>query len=106
MAASTSISKTIYLGTFVHSISLSELEIGEKGAIGVDENGVIRFVEKNVDLHAVHERHADWKDAKLVEVKGNGFFFPGFIGTSFLEPSIATIALLARIHPFQCLFAR
>lgn len=76
-----SIQRTVYLGTFVHSISLSELEIGEKGAIGVDENGIIQFVEKNVDLEQVHEKRADWSEAKVVELKGNGFFFPGFIGT-------------------------
>jgi guanine deaminase len=80
MAASAPVPKTIYLGTFVHCISLSELEIGENGAIGVDENGIIQFVEKKVDLQQVHEKHADWKDASVVQLRGHGFFFPGFIG--------------------------
>lgn len=80
MAASAEISKTIYVGTFVHSISLAELEIGENGAIGVDENGVIQFVHKDVDLKTVHEEHPEWREAKIAEVKGNGFFFPGFVG--------------------------
>lgn len=82
MATSVPISKTIYLGAFVHCVSQTELEIGENGAIGVDEEGIIRFVEKNVDLHAVHEKHREWKEAKTIELAGNGFYFPGFIGRS------------------------
>jgi len=83
MAASASIPNTIYLGAFVHSISLSELEICDKGAIGVDSNGVIQFVERDIELAQVEEKHAEWKDAKVVKVGENGFFFPGFIGTYF-----------------------
>jgi guanine deaminase len=81
MAASAFIPNTIYLGAFVHSISLSELEICDKGAIGVDSNGVIQFVERDIELAQVQETHAEWKDAKVVKVGENGFFFPGFIGT-------------------------
>lgn len=81
MAASAPIPKAIYFGPFVHSVSLAELEICEKGAIGVDENGVIKFVERNVEMDGVKEKHGDWKEAKVVQLKGNGFFFPGFIGT-------------------------
>ena len=80
MAASASISKTIYLGSFVHCETLTELDICEKGAIGVDENGVIQLVEKDVEVEKVQEKHGDWKDAKVVRLRGNGFFFPGFIG--------------------------
>jgi guanine deaminase len=83
MATSSPIPKKIYVGTFVHCISLSELEIGKNGAIGVDEDGIIQFVEKNVDLQQVHQKHTDWEGAKAVELTGNGFFFPGFIGTLF-----------------------
>lgn len=78
--AAGSLPKTIYVGTFVHSLSLSNLEIGEKGAIGVDENGTIRFVERDTELGDVHQNHSEWKDAKVVELKGDGFYFPGFIG--------------------------
>ncbi|KAF2712045.1 guanine deaminase [Pleomassaria siparia CBS 279.74] len=81
MAASASISKTIYFGAFIHSISLSELEICDKGAIGVDSNGVIKFVQRDIELARVYDEHADWKDAEIVKVGGNGFFFPGFIDT-------------------------
>lgn len=87
MAASASIPKTIYLGTFIHCVTLSALEIGEKGAIGVNEKGIIEFVERNVSLQNVRERHEGWADAKVVELRGNGFFFPGFIGM-YLPPIV------------------
>lgn len=49
--------KELYVGTFVHSLSLKELEIGESGVIGV-EDGKIAFVEKGVkDLDAVKKSH-------------------------------------------------
>ncbi|KAF2797389.1 guanine deaminase [Melanomma pulvis-pyrius CBS 109.77] len=81
MAASTPIPPTIYLGTFVHSKSLSELEICDQGAIGVDSAGVIKFVERDVvRVEDVKAKHWEWKDAEVVRVE-DGFFFPGFIDT-------------------------
>ncbi|ORY14260.1 hypothetical protein BCR34DRAFT_534410 [Clohesyomyces aquaticus] len=82
MAASAPIKKTVYYGTFVHSKSLSELDICAKGAIGVDENGVIAFVERDVsDVANVIQKYGEWKDAEVVKIEDNGFFFPGFIDT-------------------------
>ena len=73
--------KTIYFGAFVHSKTLKELEICEKGAIGVDETGIIRFVERGVEaVEDVMKRYEDWRDAKVQRIGGEGFFFPGFIG--------------------------
>jgi guanine deaminase len=81
MAASAPISKTIYLGPFVHSKSLAELDICQSGAIGVDESGVIRFVEREVTLDEVWKRNPGWEDAETVTIDDNGFYFPGFIDT-------------------------
>jgi guanine deaminase len=56
--------KELYVGTFVHSLSLNQLEIGENGVIGV-EDGKIAFVEKNVkDLEAVKKAH-NFEGAKV-----------------------------------------
>lgn len=80
MAASTPVPPTIYLGTFVHSKSLSELEICDQGAIGVDSAGVIKFVERDVvRIEDVKAKYEEWEDAEVVRVE-DGFFFPGFIG--------------------------
>jgi hypothetical protein len=49
--------KELFVGTFVHSLSLEHLEIGDKGAIGV-EDGKIVFVEKDIaDVEAVKKAH-------------------------------------------------
>ena len=95
MAASSHVSRTIYTGPFVHSISLAELEICENGAIGVDENGVIAFVERDLDLEAVQDKHS-WHDATPVHLTGNAFYFPGFIDTHTHAPQ----------HPNNGLFGK
>jgi guanine deaminase len=91
MAASVPIQKTIYVGPFVHCKSLAELDICEKGAIGVDEKGVIVFVERDVEgvhgVEKVREKYDEWKDASVVRIEGEGFFFPGFIGMLLLASS-------------------
>ena len=74
--------RTIFSGPFVHCLSLGELDICEAGAIGVDENGVIAFIEREVkyeDLDTVKQKHG-WGDSKVVRIYDSGFFFPGFIG--------------------------
>ena len=56
--------KELYVGTFVHSLSLNQLEIGENGVIGV-EDAKIAFVEKNVeDLEAIKKAH-NFEGAKV-----------------------------------------
>ncbi|KAH6616399.1 guanine deaminase [Boeremia exigua] len=95
MAASASVSRTIYIGPFVHSKSLTELEICENGAIGVDENGVIAFVEKELDLEAVQSKHS-WQDAASVRLSGNSFFFPGFIDTHTHAPQHPNTGLFGK----------
>jgi hypothetical protein len=58
--------KELYIGTFVHSLKLNELEIGEKGVIGV-KNGKISFVEKNIeDLSTLVEKHG-FEGAKVCQ---------------------------------------
>lgn len=75
--------KTIYLGAFVHCVSLQELEICEAGAIGVDSDGKIAFIERDIgDIseYRLRKRDKDWESAKVVKIQDQGFFFPGFIG--------------------------
>jgi guanine deaminase len=58
--------KELFVGTFVHSLSLAELEIGQKSVIGV-EAGTIVFVEKGVkDLEAVKKEH-NFEGAKVLQ---------------------------------------
>lgn len=70
--------RELFVGTFVHSLSLAQLEIGENGVIGVD-NGKIVFVEKGVkDLEAIKTAH-NFEQAKTTILSGSQFLLPGFI---------------------------
>ncbi|EOA82749.1 hypothetical protein ACJQWK_04647 [Exserohilum turcicum] len=104
MAASAPISRTIYFGPFAHSTSLTTLEIEPQGAIGVDSNGVIRFVERNVSslpalLSSLQTaKEEDWTDAKVVSIPNTtaGFFFPGFIDTHVHAPQHPNTGLFGK----------
>jgi guanine deaminase len=98
MAASAPISKTIYLGAFVHSKSLTELEICEHGAIGVDDNGIISFIEKTrTSSQALKSQYPEWKDAQTITLRGaNTFVFPGFIDTHNHAPQHPNTGLFGK----------
>lgn len=80
-----SLQRTVYAGTFIQCLSLTDLDILENAAIGVDENGVIAFIEKDVKEPGgaeVAEQKYGWKDSSIIKGVGDStaFFFPGFVG--------------------------
>ena len=90
---------TVYAGTFVHCISLTALEISEHGAIGVDAEGKISFVERNVpNIEQILAKHG-WSTYEIVHVPAEGFFFPGFIGRCLSHPLL--VAFVASISLSQ-----
>ncbi|CAL3968047.1 unnamed protein product [Diplocarpon coronariae] len=80
------IQNTLFLGSFVHSKSLGELEILHDSAICVDGDGVILAFEQNCDQRTVEETvfpRLGWS-VGLVSVRisqPQQFFFPGFVDT-------------------------
>lgn len=75
--------KTIYTGPFVHSKSLSELEICPEGTIGVAEDGKIAFINRSASASPPQ----GWSAAKTLRLPENSFYFPGFIGENPRVPS-------------------
>ena len=76
--------KNIYVGPFVHSLSLKKLEICPDGVIGVDESGLIGFVGHDGLRHVEALRTREgWKEATVHSITGRGFYIPGFIGMCF-----------------------
>ncbi|MCJ1243363.1 hypothetical protein MMC30_000560 [Trapelia coarctata] len=78
--------RKVYVGTFIHSVSLANLEILENAAIGIEENGIIAFVEKDMKelgLAEVVGQKYGWKEPHIVKGDGRSmsFFFPGFVDT-------------------------
>ncbi|TKA57415.1 hypothetical protein B0A53_00644 [Rhodotorula sp. CCFEE 5036] len=86
-----SLSKRVFYGTLVHSLSLTEIEYLENALLGVDENGVIAFLDKAVssaaDVDQRLEAHG-WsrQDAQVVELKRGEFLMPGLIDTHTHAP--------------------
>ncbi|KAL1837343.1 hypothetical protein VTJ49DRAFT_3971 [Mycothermus thermophilus] len=78
--------KTLYLGTFVHSESLTELEFLYDGAVFVNESGTIVAIQGPCEEAKVKEMmfpRLGWAEADvdIVRAKDGEFFFPGFIDT-------------------------
>lgn len=112
---SPSLHKTIYIGPFVHCVSPTKLEICTTGAIGVDERGVISFIDRNASgsddpseaksyrlsrggegVNGSNGHDDGWDEAQIVRIHDLGFFFPGFIGEfSRLFPPLSSL-------PFSC----
>ncbi|MCJ1384163.1 hypothetical protein MMC17_007279 [Xylographa soralifera] len=87
MALKSPLKRTIYVGTFIQSLTLDAIEVVELGIIGVDEKGVIAFVERDCTLaeskDAVKSRHGweEWETVKVGDGTSTTFFFPGFVDT-------------------------
>jgi len=78
-------SKSLFLGSFIHSKKLDELEYLHDAAVCVDENGVIVAIEKGCDLNKAEKTlfpKLGWsaRDVTVKTAKPGQFFFPGFIG--------------------------
>jgi guanine deaminase len=89
--ATQSVGKTLYLGRFIHSKSLDELEYLENSAAFVDEKGVIVALEKDCDQQMAEAEifpKLGWTagEVSVRTAKPGQFFFPGFIGISILKP--------------------
>ena len=82
--ATKQLKRTIYFGTFIHNTSLAEFEVLENAAIGIDEKGIIAFIEKNVREENIDAfaKQRGWNDCDVVRGTGQGttYWFPGFIG--------------------------
>ncbi|KAK6442692.1 hypothetical protein LTR95_001051 [Oleoguttula sp. CCFEE 5521] len=66
-----------FVGTFIHSKSLTDLEICEEATIGVDEHGKIAYITRPGPDKAPD----GWDSVHTIKLEGNKFFFPGFIDT-------------------------
>lgn len=77
----------LFLGSFVHSKSLDELECLHDTAVCVDKTGTIIAVEKGCGEATAREgllQRLGWDEGEveIVRAKEGQFFFPGFIGES------------------------
>ncbi|KAI7903840.1 guanine deaminase [Cokeromyces recurvatus] len=79
----------IYYGTFVHSLSLSELDIISQGVLVIDnKKGTIVHLERNVnDFEDFLFSHQSWgENAKIHKLGPEQFLIPGFVDTHAHAP--------------------
>jgi guanine deaminase len=82
---SSSKSRHLFLGTFIHCKSLDKLEILYNAAVLVDENGIILKIAKDCSREDAENSilpEFGWKtgDVAVLEATEGQFYFPGFIG--------------------------
>lgn len=81
--------KSLFVGTFIHCKTLDELEYWHNTAVFVDQKGTIVAIEKDCDQQQAEQTilpKLGWttRDISVHIAKEHQFFFPGFIGSSFL----------------------
>ncbi|BGP30684.1 hypothetical protein JCM10296v2_002441 [Rhodotorula toruloides] len=91
----TSTPRRVFYGTLVHAVSLTETEYFDNALLGVDEAGVIAFVEKEVPSGRVDERlqALGWTgaDVQVVRMRKGEFLMPGLIDTHTHAPQFLNL---------------
>lgn len=86
----------IFFGRIVHSKSLKELEILPQAALGVNEDGIIAFLDDNVSSAkdaATKYSSSGFKHAEVFALKPLQFLFPGLIDTHMHAPQWPNLAI-------------
>jgi guanine deaminase len=76
------VKRALYMGTFIHSKSLAEMEYLHDSIVAVDENGKIAAIKSGKTGKDALLAELGWIEED-VDIKACGkeqFFFPGFIG--------------------------
>lgn len=86
--------KRVFFGRTVHSRSLKKLEILSKAAIGVNDAGIIKFLDSGVSsADEARKKYPDFEDAECVTLKPLQFLFPGLIDTHLHAPQWPNLAI-------------
>ncbi|GAA5847273.1 hypothetical protein JCM5353_002666 [Sporobolomyces roseus] len=86
------LSRRIFHGTAIHSKNLTEIEYLHNTLIGVDETGLIAFVEENIEEEDVEEniKQHGWnlseEGVELIRIHKGEFLIPGFVDTHTHAP--------------------
>ncbi|KAG0071108.1 hypothetical protein BGZ90_012385 [Linnemannia elongata] len=83
-----SISKVFY-GTFIHSVSLKEIEYVPKGLLFVDTHGRIAKIIKNVPKDQFRGALDGVEESKVVLLNDDQFIIPGFVDSHIHAPQYA-----------------
>ncbi|KAI2615659.1 guanine deaminase [Hypoxylon sp. NC1633] len=98
MAPPTLEKNQLFLGLFIHSVGLGELQYLHDTAVCVDKSGTIVAVQQQCDLRKAEETlypTLGWKasDVAITVAKDGQFFFPGFIDTHIHAPQYPNVGI-------------
>ncbi|KAM0754831.1 Metallo-dependent hydrolase [Meredithblackwellia eburnea MCA 4105] len=86
----------IFHGAIIHSLTLTELEVLPSALLGVDDKGIIAFLDKDVPADKVQQvitdSHKGWENVQLVTLKRGEFLCPGFIDTHTHAPQYPNLS--------------
>ncbi|KAI1802791.1 guanine deaminase [Daldinia bambusicola] len=91
----------LFLGLFIHSIKLGELQYLHDTAVCVDKSGKIVAVEQQCDQNKAEETlypKLGWKaeDVIVTIAKDGQFFFPGFVDTHIHAPQYPNVGIFGK----------
>ncbi|KAI1394205.1 guanine deaminase [Hypoxylon trugodes] len=91
----------LFLGLFIHSTSLGELQYLHNTAICVEKSGKIVAVEQKCDQKKAEDTiypKLGWKadDVVVTTTKDGQFFFPGFIDTHIHAPQYPNVGIFGK----------
>ncbi|KAI5867027.1 guanine deaminase [Durotheca rogersii] len=101
MAASPSQKNQLFLGLFIHSIRLGELQYLHDAAVCVDKGGKIVAVELPCDQEKAEDKlypSLGWTpgDVLVTAAKDGQFFFPGFVDTHLHAPQYPNVGIFGK----------
>ncbi|KAK9467689.1 hypothetical protein V1512DRAFT_259821 [Lipomyces arxii] len=90
--------KVIYFGTVVHSLSLADLQVLAKAAVGVDDEGTIAFLDTEAASPDNSALNHDWEHGsyEVVSIPAASFFFPGFFDTHIHASQYPNVGLFGK----------
>ena len=78
--------RTLYIGNFVDTPRIGQLQVRERTLVAVDEMGVIRAIKSERNLEdVVRELGWDSREVEREGEEGEGWWAPGFVGKFFLD---------------------
>lgn len=98
---SPSLQNQLFLGSFIHSVSLGQLEYLHNTAICVDKSGKIAAVQRDCDRQTAEQTLLprlgwDLASVDITNAQDGQFFFPGFIDTHVHAPQYPNVGIFGK----------
>ncbi|KAK4701263.1 guanine deaminase, partial [Phenoliferia sp. Uapishka_3] len=86
--------RRVFYGSLIHSLTLTNLEVLPSALLGINQAGIIAFLDKSISpdqVEATIKSHG-WEGAELVRLKRGEFLCPGFVDTHTHAPQYPNLS--------------